>query len=178
VIVSVVPFAQTQLRVGRPKRSTREGSILSGCLAWYPCVKDPSHGHTNPKLVYTWDNYLAIRSVVEIPRAQDAQEGPPQLSFPLQREWLSEEPIVSTQWLLPSVLVVLTVSQRLLVLDTSAQVQVTASCDLLMRQIIHFDRFSSHMNTFPAVADAYYPSFKTYKHRIFLLVLSFRRGLI
>jgi hypothetical protein len=56
--------------------------------------------------------------------------------------------------------------------------QVTASCDLLMRQIIHHDRFSNHMNTFPAVADAYYHSFKTYKHKIFLLVRLFSDYLI
>ena len=63
----------------------------------------------------------------------------------------------------------LTVSQRLLILDTSTM-QVTASCDLLMKQIIHADRFSHHMVNFPAVADAYYSSIKTYKNKVFLLV--------
>ena len=48
--------------------------------------------------------------------------------------------------------------------------QVTASCDLLMKQVLHHDRFSSHMTNFPAVADAYYPNFKTYKHKIMILV--------
>src|ERR1700738_2796717 len=69
------------------------------------------------------------------------------------------------------VLVVFTVSQRLLILDTSTM-QVTARVDLLMKQVVHHDRFSDHMNTFPAVADAHYHSFKTYKHKIFLLVIS------
>jgi hypothetical protein len=71
--------------------------------------------------------------------------------------------------------VLLTVSQRLLILDTSTM-QVTASCDLLMRQILHHDRFSRHMNNFPAVADAYYSSFHTYKGKILLLVLLLNSG--
>lgn len=73
------------------------------------------------------------------------------------------------RWLLHHVLVLLTVSQRLLILDTTTM-QVTASSDLLMKQILHYDRFSSHMNNFPAIADAYYHSFHTYKQKIFLLV--------
>jgi vacuolar protein sorting-associated protein 8 len=100
----------------------------------------------------------------------DAKEGPPRLQFPLLNEWISEETIVAAQWLLQQVLVLLTVTQRLLILDTSTM-QVTASCDLLMKQVLHHDRFSHHMSNFPAVADAYYHSFKTYKHRIFLLVI-------
>lgn len=72
-------------------------------------------------------------------------------------------------WVNLKVLVLLTVSQRLLILDTSTM-QVTASCDLLMKQVLHHDRFSSHMTNFPAVADAYYPNFKTYKHKIMILV--------
>jgi len=65
--------------------------------------------------------------------------------------------------------VLLTVSQQLLILDTSTM-QVTASCDLLMKQVIHADRFSHRMVNFPAVADAYYSSIKTYKNKVFLLV--------
>ena len=173
VIVSVIPFAQTQLRVARPKRASPDGSILSGCLAWYPCVKSTEGNETitKPKLAYTWDRYLAILQVSEIkPDKEDAKEGPPRLQFSLTNEWIGEETIVAMQWLLQQVLVLLTVSQRLLILDTSTM-QVTASCDLLMKQVLHFDRFSNHMSNFPAVADAYYHSFKTYKHKIFLLVL-------
>jgi len=172
VIVSIIPFAQTQLRVTRPKRASPEGSVLSGCIAWYPCVKsiDPSEPSTKPKLAYTWDRYLAIRQVSEIkPPKDENKESPPRLQFQLTNEWTGEETIIAMQWLLQQVLVLLTVSQRLLILDTLTM-QVTASCDLLMKQVLHFDRFSNHMNNFPAVADAYYHSFKTYKHRIFLLV--------
>ena len=186
MIVSIVPFAQTQLRVARPKRASSEGSILSGCIAWYPAVKpasikDSREAFTKPKLVYTWDRYLAIRQVGEIPPdKEDGTEGPPRLQFALINEWIGEETIVAVQWLLQQVvptvswvdkkvLVLLTVSQRLLILDTSAM-QVTASCDLLMKQVLHHDRFSSHMTNFPAVADAYYPNFKTYKQKIMILV--------
>jgi vacuolar protein sorting-associated protein 8 len=172
VIVSIIPFAQTQLRVARPKRASPEGSILSGCMSWYPCVKshDSRDSSTQPKLAYTWDRYLAIRQVSELkPPKDENKEGPPRLQFQLINEWNGEETIVAMQWLLQQVLVLLTVSQRLLILDTSTM-QVTASCDLLMKQVLHFDRFSRHMNNFPAVANAYYHSFKTYKHKLFLLV--------
>jgi vacuolar protein sorting-associated protein 8 len=183
--VSVIPFPQTQLRVMRPKRARPEGSTLAGCLAWYPCVKFDStfqgeEPFSKPKVVYTWDKYLAIRQVSEVQKDEDdGKEGPPNLKFDLVNEWMGEEPIVAVQWLLQQVvvcdleltkvLVLLTVSQRLLILDTSTM-QVTATSDLLMRQILHHDRFSNHMTNFPAVADAYYSSFKTYKNKLFLLV--------
>ena len=109
IIVSIIPFPQTQFRLPRPKRATPEGSILSGCLAWYPCVKaDPSNDSketcTKPKLAYTWDRYLAIRQVSEIPPDKESgKEGPPRLQFSLIKEWISEETIVATQWLLQQV---------------------------------------------------------------------------
>jgi len=141
-------------------------------MAWYPCVKPDqnSSSFTKPILAYSWDRYLAIREVVEIPQdTKDGKEGPPKLQFTMIKEWTGEETIVAMRWLLHHVLVLLTVSQRLLILDTTTM-QVTASSDLLMKQILHYDRFSSHMNNFPAIADAYYHSFHTYKQKIFLLV--------
>ena len=142
---------------------------------WYPCVKADSSNQQNgsftkPRLAYTWDRYLAIRQINEIlPDKDDGKEGPPRLEFAMHNEWICDETIVAVQWLLQQVLVLLTISQRLLIFDTSTM-QVTASCDLLMKQVVHHDRFSHHMTNFPAVADAYYPSFKTYKQKIFLLV--------
>ena len=110
MIVSIIPFAQTQLRVARPKRASPEGSILSGCIAWYPCVKpdsnikDSKEAFTKPKLAYTWDRYLAIRQVSEIPPdKEDGKEGPPRLQFTLINEWIGEETIVAAQWLLQQV---------------------------------------------------------------------------
>jgi vacuolar protein sorting-associated protein 8 len=109
VIVSIIPFPQTQLRVARPKRASPEGSILSGCIAWFPRVKaDPGNStkesDTRPRLLYTWDRYLGIREVVEIPPDKETgKEGPPNLQFALINEWLGEETIVAAQWLLPQV---------------------------------------------------------------------------
>ena len=60
--------------------------------------------YTKPKLAYTWDRYLAIRQVSEIHAdKEDAKEGPPRLQFSLLSEWISEETIVATQWLLQQV---------------------------------------------------------------------------
>jgi hypothetical protein len=106
--VSIIPFPQTQLRVARPKRASHEGSILSGCIAWYPCVKPDSANtkepFTKPKLAYSWDRYLAIRQVSELkPDETDDTPGPPRLEFALINEWTSEETIVAIQWLLPQV---------------------------------------------------------------------------
>ena len=100
MIVSIIPFPQTQLRVARPKRASHEGSILSGCIAWFPCVKaDPGNNskdsYTKPRLLYTWDRYLGIREVVEIPPDKDTGKE--------VNEWLGEETIIAAQWLLPQV---------------------------------------------------------------------------
>jgi hypothetical protein len=110
VIISVIPFPQTQFRVARPKRASPEGSILSGCIAWYPCVKpdsrpdSPIEVFSKPKLAYTWDRYLAIRQVSEVTEErEDGKEGPPRLSCKLLSEWIGEETIVAVQWLLQQV---------------------------------------------------------------------------
>jgi vacuolar protein sorting-associated protein 8 len=109
VIVSIIPFPQTQLRFARPKRASPEGSILSGCIAWYPCVKadssnDSNETYTKPKLAYTWDRYLAIRQVSEIPPdKENGKEGPPRLQFSVIKEWTCEETVVAMQWLLQQV---------------------------------------------------------------------------
>jgi len=105
VVVSVIPFAQTQLRVLRPKRASPEGSILAGCLTWYPCVKAGGRsGEMRPRLAYSWDRYLAIREVREVkPDKNDDKEGPPRLEFPILNEWFGEETIVAMQWLLQQV---------------------------------------------------------------------------
>jgi hypothetical protein len=55
-------------------------------------------------LAYTWDRYLAIRQVSEIPHDKDdGKEGPPRLQFSIINEWIGEETIVATQWLLEQV---------------------------------------------------------------------------
>ncbi|KAL7620288.1 Vacuolar protein sorting-associated protein 8 [Parahypoxylon ruwenzoriense] len=183
VIVSTTPVAQTQHKSARPK-DVAPHSAMTGCLAWFPAVRlkvpDPSTGSTmsKVKLVYCWSNVLTVLDVDEIP--SDDRDKPPVLKFKARSRWKCEEAIVAVQWLSRSVLTVLTITQRLIVLEDRSM-RMTEAFDLIHKYIYHADLFSTQLHNLVeqldendtsmhgVVADAFYMSFKAYKGRIFLL---------
>lgn len=183
VIVSTTPVAQTQHKSARPK-DVAAHSAMTGCLAWFPAVKlkvpDPNTGSTmsKVKLVYCWSNVLTVLDVDEIPT--EDKDKPPSLKFKARSRWKCEEAIVAVQWLSRSVLTVLTVSQRLIVLEDRTM-RMTEAFDLIHKHIYHADLFSKQLHSLVeqldeedssmhgVVADAFYMSFKSYKGRMFLL---------
>ncbi|KAK0735040.1 Golgi CORVET complex core vacuolar protein 8-domain-containing protein [Lasiosphaeria miniovina] len=183
VIVSTTPIAQTQHKSARPKEVAAHGA-MTGCLAWFPAVKlkvaDPVTGSqmSKVKLVYCWSNVLTVLDVDEIP-AEDSDK-PPSLRFRARSRWKCEEAIVAVQWLSRSVLTVLTISQRLIVLEDRSM-RMTEAFDLIHKHIYHVDLFSKQLHNLVeqldeedtsmhgVVADAFYMSFKAYKGRLFLL---------
>ncbi|KAI0380227.1 Golgi CORVET complex core vacuolar protein 8-domain-containing protein [Hypomontagnella monticulosa] len=183
VIVSTTPVAQTQHKSARPK-DVAPHSAMTGCLAWFPAVKlkvpDPNTGSTmsKVKLVYCWSNVLTVLDVDEIPT--DNKDKPPMLKFKARSRWKCEEAIVAVQWLSRSVLTVLTITQRLIVLEDRSM-RMTEAFDLIHKYIHHADLFSKQLHNLVeqldeddtsmhgVVADAFYMSFKAYKGRIFLL---------
>jgi hypothetical protein len=181
VIVSTTPIAQTQHKSSRPKEISPH-STLSGCLAWFPAVKLKSgEGISDAKLVYCWSNIVSILEikVLNNEAAMTAQK-PPSLEFTLRSRWHAEEAIVAVQWLGRSILGLLTISQRLLIVEDRT-LRVADSVDLLHRHIYHSDLFSEQLteiverlNTADpslhgVVADAFFMSFRAYKGRSFLL---------
>lgn len=183
VIVSTTPIAQTQHKSARPK-DVPAHSAMTGCLAWFPAVKlKTPDAHTGSdvskvKLVYCWSNVLTVLDVDEI-YGEDADQ-PPSLRFKARSRWKCEEAIAAVQWLSRSVLAVLTISQRLIILEDRSM-RMTEAFDLLQKHIYHKDLFSKQLHTLVeqldeedvtmhgVVADAFYMSFKAYKGRMFLL---------
>ncbi|KAG5983823.1 hypothetical protein E4U55_007056 [Claviceps digitariae] len=183
VIVSTTPIAQTQHKSARPK-DVPAHSAMTGCLAWFPAVKlktaDAFTGSeiSNVKLVYSWSNVLTVLDVDEI--SSEDKDQPPSLNFKARSRWKCEEAIAAVQWLSRSVLAVLTISQRLIILEDRSM-RMTEAFDLLQKHIYHADLFSKQLHTLVeqlddedasmhgVVADAFYMSFKAYKGRIFLL---------
>ncbi|KAM5355469.1 hypothetical protein ACJ41O_002115 [Fusarium nematophilum] len=183
VIVSTTPVAQTQHKSARPK-DVPPHSAMTGCLAWFPAVKlkvpDPHTGSdiSKVKLAYCWSNILTVLDVDEYPREDKDQ--PPSYRFKARSRWKCEEAIVAVQWLSRSVLAVLTISQRMIVLEDRSM-RMTEAFDLLQKYIYHTDLFSKQLHTLVeqldeddssmhgVVADAFYMSFKAYKGRIFTL---------
>jgi hypothetical protein len=184
VIVSTTPVAQTQHKASRPKNLAPH-SALSAAVAWYPPMKsspNPGSKHTrNPKLAYCWLSMVNILEVIEIGATDNLdKEQPPELDFRFKNAWQAEESIVALQWLNPSVIALITITQQLLLLDI-ASMQVTESTDLLKKHMYHVDAFSQHLapivesledgnaSMHGVVADAFHMSFKAYKGRLFLL---------
>lgn len=185
VIVSTTPVAQTQHKAPRPKEVAPH-SAMSGCLAWFPAVKlkhaagDPAKAVSKTKLVYCWSNILTILDVNSFVAPPTEKEKPTELHFNPRSRWRAEEAIVAVQWLSRSVLGVLTISQRLLILEDTT-LRTTDSFDLLQKHIYHSDLFSRQLrpvveqhdeedaSLHGVVADAFYMSFRAYKGRLFLL---------
>lgn len=186
VVVSTTPVAQTQFKSPRPKELSPH-SALSGCLAWFPAVKlkvagdGADRGTSDTKLVYCWSNMLTVLDVKIIPQDEGADANkPPSLEFHPRSRWRADEAIVAVQWLGRSVLGVLTISQRLLIVEDGS-LRVTDSMDLLHRHIYHQDLYSAQLQSVVeqlnsldpslhgVVADAFYMSFRAYKGRMFLL---------
>jgi hypothetical protein len=185
VIVSTTPIAQTQHKAPRPK-DVEPHSALSGCLAWFPAVKlkktpnDSSKAVSKTKLVYCWSNVLTILDVETIGAPPTEKEKPTELKFKPRSRWKAEEAIVAVQWLSRSVLGVLTISQRLVILEDNT-LRMTDSFDLLQKHIYFSDLFSRQLrpvveqhneeddSMHGVVANAFYMSFRAYKGRLFLL---------
>jgi hypothetical protein len=183
VIVSTTPIAETQFKTSRPK-DLAPHSTLSGCLAWFPAVKlkrptaGTVSGVSKTKLVYCWSNVLTILDLTAEPVPE--KDKPPTLHFKPRSRWKCEEAIVAVQWLGRSVLGVLTISQRLVILEDSS-LRVTDSFDLIRKHIYHNDLFSRQLHPVVeqldeqdssmhgVVADAFHMSFRAYKGRLFLL---------
>lgn len=186
VVVSTTPVAQTQHKSSRPKEISPH-STLSGCLAWFPPVKlkaagnGTSKGVSDAKLAYCWSNVLTVLDVKVVDTEEPTEAGkPPSLEFHARSRWRAEEAIVAVQWLSRSVLGVLTISQRLLIVEDGS-LQVTDSIDMMSRHIYHQDLFSEQLKSVVeqlssadpglhgVVADAFYMSYRVYKGRTFLL---------
>ena len=187
VIVSTTPIAQTQYKFPRPKEVAAHAA-MTGALAWFPSVKLKMNDSTTSKLssrvklVYCWSNILTVLEIVEVePSAISGKEEPPSLEFRPRSRWKAEEAVVGVQWLGRSVLAVLTITQRLVIIEDPSMV-VTDSSDLIQKHIYHADLFSPQLNTLVdqledeevaamhgVVADAFYMSFRAYKGRLFLL---------
>lgn len=183
VIVSTTPVAETQHKSARPKEVVAHGA-MTGCLAWFPAVKlkvpDPTTGSqiSKVKLAYCWSNVLTVLDVNEIP--SEDKDKAPHLKFRARSRWKCEEAVVAVQWLSRSVLTVLTITQRLIVLEDRSM-RMTEAFDLIHKHIYHADLFSRQLHSLVeqhdeeddsmhgVVGDAFYMSFKAYKGRLFLL---------
>jgi hypothetical protein len=156
---------------------------MTGALAWFPAIrlkgKDSQTSRT--KLVYCWSNVLTVLEVTEAETDEPLdRDRPPSLVFRARSRWKADEAIVAVQWLSRSVLAVLTITQRLIILEDYSM-HVTDSIDLANRHIYHTDLFSSQLHNLVeqldeedtsmhgVVADAFYMSFRAYKGRLFLL---------
>ncbi|KAJ8103911.1 Golgi CORVET complex core vacuolar protein 8-domain-containing protein [Lipomyces tetrasporus] len=199
VIISTSPTPQTQYKTGRPK-TISDTMGLSGCLDWFPAisakhVKGALNGTTNgihnsnPRLAYCWSNMVTILDVAVGAHAQEGSKengantpnapGMHHLEFTQVKKFIADEAVVSLRWLNSQIIVLVTVTQRLLILNEHTM-RVTDTVNLVPRQIMHHDYFSRQLNDlvisggaggdhYATIPDAFFNSVRTFKGRIFLL---------
>lgn len=186
VIVSTMPLAQTQFKAPRPKAVAPHG-MMTAALAWFPSVKLKaanslsSEPISRAKLVYCWSNVLSVLDVIEVEPSNPNGQEPLSLQFKPRSQWNAPEAIVAVQWLSRSVLAILTITQRLIILEDVSMI-VTDFSDLIQKHVYHRDLFSQQLDHLVGqlddeevaamhgvVADAFHMSFRAYKGRLFLL---------
>ena len=185
VIVSTTPLAQTQHKAARPKDVALHGA-MSGCLAWFPAVrlKTAKDGQdtSKTKLVYCWSDVLTVLEIEVGASDPQNNQKQPTLLFHERSRWRCEEAIVAVQWLSRSVIGLLTISQRLVILEDPS-LHAMDSVDLLHKHIYHRDFFSEQLHSIVeqsenessmhgVIADAFSMSFRAYKGRLFLMGFS------
>ncbi|CAN6657925.1 hypothetical protein TRVA0_030S00848 [Trichomonascus vanleenenianus] len=176
-IISTLPVPQTEFKTGKSSHVTTSMG-LSACLAWFPALKASTTSPSSPaRLAYCWSNVLTVLRL-------DAQKNPMtdeiSINFTTTNEFVGDESLVAVQWLSRHVLALVTITQRLLIVNEQTMT-VTSVVDILNKHIMHFDYFSrilhnlavasgdddEHQQT--VVADAYFNSFRAFKGRVFLM---------
>ncbi|KAK7206946.1 Golgi CORVET complex core vacuolar protein 8-domain-containing protein [Myxozyma melibiosi] len=157
----------------------------------------------NPRLAYCWSNVVTILevSVAGSERSQQQQMGGEEsikegvqsssgrssngngstssMEFMPIKQFVADEAIVALRWLNSQIIVLVTITQRLLILN-EVTMHVTDIVDLVPRQIMRHDYFSSQLNElvirgghggehYATIPDAFFNSFRTFKGRVFLL---------
>ncbi|KAJ2710156.1 Vacuolar protein sorting-associated protein 8, partial [Coemansia spiralis] len=122
---------RTSNRPASPGRPTAKrafaGRPYAGCVAW-----QPARGHTDgtgaalPVLAYSWGATIAVLAM----RLEHdmAENGQPRLRLEKERTWTAVEDVVLCRWIEAGVLLYMTRSQRLFVLETALR-QETAICE-------------------------------------------------
>ncbi|KAK9471310.1 Golgi CORVET complex core vacuolar protein 8-domain-containing protein [Dipodascopsis tothii] len=188
VIISTSPVPQTQFKTSRPK-TISDTMGLSGCLDWFPTTapralrprekEGPVLESENPRLAYCWSNVVTIVGVTvrNDPKSRDGTGK--QMDFNLRKRYVADEAIVALQWLNSQMILLVTITQRLLVLN-EASMTATETEDLIPRQLMRHDYFSAQLHDlvitaadggehYATIPDAFFNSFRTFKSRIFLL---------
>lgn len=165
VVVSIFPQIRTQWRAARPKYMDLSMG-LSACLAWYP----NNQAKLGSKLAYCWSNVINVVEVSQS-RTHGIGEDHIELKFRANKRYICDESVVALQWLNSELLALVTITQRLIILNAEAMATCT-SIDILNRHLMHYDIFSAQVsieNKPIPVADAYFNSVKSFKGRLFLL---------
>lgn len=98
-IVSVIGGMRTEFKTGRPKKNIRnednygEREIISGCLSWYPAMK----GYM-ARLAYCWDQTVTVVEISAVVKNDERV-----LEVSRSKRFISDEAIVSIQWIGPKV---------------------------------------------------------------------------
>ncbi|OLL22734.1 Vacuolar protein sorting-associated protein 8 [Neolecta irregularis DAH-3] len=183
IIISTVPVPRTQFKFSRPRHSPDPSDIAEGaCLAWYPSVKYRVPGNSSlselsskPALAFAWDKYLAILHIMdtEQPPSEDKSDIPA-VAFAVRVERHVDEPIVAIKWFTHEILLLLTKTHRVLILE-AASLDITDSGDIVSKSLLHFNYLTSslkidqNLDVTPATSDMFHQTLHTYKNKIFML---------
>ncbi|ODQ65051.1 hypothetical protein NADFUDRAFT_51650 [Nadsonia fulvescens var. elongata DSM 6958] len=176
-VISTLPSVETKCKTGRPK-VVDNAMGFSGSLAWFPAMKTKNAQgklfSSNPKLAYCWSNVLTIAEI-------SGDSVSPTLQMKSKKRLQADEAIVSIQWLNSNIILLVTITQQILIVN-EITMNIISTHDILPKHIMHHNYFFNTLRnlTIPdaegnerpvIIADAFFNSFKCFKGRIFLLGL-------
>lgn len=151
IVVSTSGVVRTQYKTGKPK-IVNNALGQSGCQAWFPAYVLKNGDKVPARLAYCFSNVLTI---LEVKSVGDS------LQFDSKKRWVCDELILGVQWINPSLIAMITPTQRLILLNEKTMKTVN-EIDLLSKhlfKITHNSQFTHSYNS----------TFKTYKGKLFFV---------
>lgn len=205
LVISITPKLTTHVKLGKPKLvSSNSNARLTTCLSWYPelSTKLPngSRRKTGARLAYCFSNVLTVLELDTVQELKDLEqsieegsnEDLEQINVVIvsKKRWVCDESILSVMWFNTKILLVLTISSKILVIDSglikfklnsAKELRLITSIDAIsnhasynnyMKNLIPISEVSTseiNINNRLSLFNTYDYTMKTFKRNIFLL---------
>ncbi|ODV92797.1 hypothetical protein CANCADRAFT_93471, partial [Tortispora caseinolytica NRRL Y-17796] len=178
IIIALTPSAQTLYQL---KRKSPVTTSIGGVATWHPAAKRGDTA-TFPMLAYSWANELHVLRVSHPKDISADSVEPGDLQFSNFWSWKTDETIVAINWLSNLLISVVTLTQRLFIIDCTTM-DVVDQSDINSRGLVHHPFLIKPLgaltkdvnsdiatpNSANYIPESYFNSIRTFKERIFLL---------
>ncbi|QSL64161.1 hypothetical protein MERGE_000316 [Pneumocystis wakefieldiae] len=149
-IISTTPVVKTQFIMTKPK-SLKISEYTLGTLSWFSCEKFKKNDIENTdinknkiRLLCSRENNLFVLEIrKKISKHSNPKDNLP-LSFKIISEWKEREPILASQWFNMTILVILSISQEIFIINVETM-ESFFSCNISSKGLLVMDPFKDEL---------------------------------